>query len=334
MSFHKKTDSKGFSGKGMSPRKLTEEDKQNILELYRNSEATTSTLATSFGVSSSTISRFLKSSFAKSEYDELIQQKRLARTAKGEAKSQASVQKAPKSKAQDIILPPKQLEIVTEADDSDASPPEKAPPNKLVINHTPLHLENKNPEIKETSNEAVATSKPAPSLVSKKPVIEESFSEEDDDDDVDVAVLSEMLGEDLDDIEDEDDEDDDVWDLETDEVESYPHTIPGKATVQIRPLAEASLPRVCYLVIDRSAELIAKPLQDFADLGSIPQEEIEQKTLPVFDNHRVAKRFSHRREKVIKVPDSEMLKKTSRYLCAKGITRLLIEGQIYSVSRE
>ena len=48
-----------------------------------------------------------------------------------------------------------------------------------------------------------------------------------------------------------DDEDEDVWDLETDEVESYPHTIPGKASVQIRPLAEAALPRVCYLVIDR-----------------------------------------------------------------------------------
>ena len=42
----------------MSPRKLTEEDKKQILQLYRNSEATTSTLAEGYGVSSSTISRF------------------------------------------------------------------------------------------------------------------------------------------------------------------------------------------------------------------------------------------------------------------------------------
>ena len=69
-------------------------------------------------------------------------------------------------------------------------------------------------------------------------------------------------------------------------------------------------------------------------LGSIPQEEIQQKTLPIFDNHRVAKRFSHRKEKVIKVPDGQMLQKTSRYLHSKGITRLLIDGQIYAVSRE
>ncbi len=315
----------------MSPRKLTEEDQQNILELYRSSEATTSTLATSFGVSSSTISRFLKNSLDKSEYDELIQQKRLARTAKGDEKSTASEKK---SKAQEIILPPKQLEITTS---SDSPLEEKSRPTKLIISHTPLKLDNK-----EDKSEVATTSKPSPSLspktslIAKQPIIDEVLiEEEDDDDDVDVVALSEMLGEDLDDIdEEEDDEDLDVWDLETDDVDIYPHTSPGKASLQIRPLAEASLPQVCYLVIDRAAELIVKPLQDFADLGSIPQEEIEQRTLPVFDNHRVAKRFSHRREKVIKVPDSSMIKKTSHHLYSKGITRLLIEGQIYSVSRD
>ncbi len=310
----------------MSPRKLTEEDKNKILELYRNSEATTSTLATSFGVSSSTISRFLKTSLAKSEYDDLIQQKRLARTAKGETKSTTIDQKPPQSRTQEIILPPKQLEIMT---DSREPSQEKSPSNQLIIRRTP--------ENQAEPSEVTKSAKPVPAktaLIRKKPLVEQILSEEDDeDDDVDVAVLSEMLGEDLDDIDDEDDDEDlDVWDLDIDDAERYPHTSSGRASLQIRPLAEAALPRVCYLVIDRAAELIVKPLQDFADLGSIPQEEIEQKTLPVFDNHRVAKRFSHRREKVIKVPDSTMLIKTSRHLYAKGITRLLIEGQIYSVS--
>ena len=99
-----------------------------------------------------------------------------------------------------------------------------------------------------------------------------------------------------------------------------------------RPLSQASLPRTCYLVIDRSAELIVKALAEFADLGAIPEAEVKQKTLPVFDNHRIAKRFSHRRERVIKVPDGRMLQKTSHHLQDKGITRLLIDGQIYSLS--
>ena len=75
-----------------------------------------------------------------------------------------------------------------------------------------------------------------------------------------------------------------------------------------------------------------KPLADFADLGIIPEAEIQQRTLPVFDNHRIAKRFSHRRERVIKVPDGQMLQKTAQHLQDKGITRLLIDGQIYSLS--
>ncbi len=72
----------------MSPRKLTEDDKQDILEQYRNSEATTSTLAQSYEVSSSTISRFLKNKLSSTEYEDLIQQKRLARTPRGEKSSQ------------------------------------------------------------------------------------------------------------------------------------------------------------------------------------------------------------------------------------------------------
>ncbi|MFM6309348.1 MAG: transposase, partial [Dolichospermum sp.] len=101
---------------------------------------------------------------------------------------------------------------------------------------------------------------------------------------------------------------------------------------QVLPLSVANLPKTCYLVIDRSAELITRPLKDFGDLGLIPSLENQQKTLPIFDNHRVAKRFSTKRDRVIKVPDSQVLHKASNHLQAKGITRLLIDGQVYSLS--
>ena len=140
-----------------------------------------------------------------------------------------------------------------------------------------------------------------------------------------------MLGEDLEDI---NEEEDDEWDDDDDDDDDLTYSSRGSnlEDLEILPLSQAIFPHTCYLVIDRSAELIVKPLADFADLGAIPQEEIREKTLPVFDNHRIAKRFSHRRERVIKVPDGKMLQKTSRYLQDKGITRLLIDGQIYSLS--
>ena len=157
------------------------------------------------------------------------------------------------------------------------------------------------------------------------------------------TLFAEILDEDLldepDDLED-DDLDDDLYEDEEDfEDEDYEAPKPlvtrrsnGEASVQVLPLSVANLPKTCYLVIDRSAELITRPLKDFGDLGLIPSLENQQKTLPIFDNHRVAKRFSTKRDRVIKVPDSQMLHKASSHLQAKGITRLLIDGQVYSLS--
>lgn len=155
-----------------------------------------------------------------------------------------------------------------------------------------------------------------------------------------VMAAAEILGEDLleadelDDLDDLDDEDDD-FDYEDDYEPVKPlvkRPRSGEGVVRILPLSAAPLPKTCYLVIDRAAELITRPLRDFGDLGQIPNIETQQKTLPVFDNHRVAKRFSTKRDRVIKVPDSRMLHKTRIHLQAKGITRLLIDGQVYSLA--
>ncbi|MEJ1931754.1 hypothetical protein WDZ92_16060 [Nostoc sp. NIES-2111] len=169
------------------------------------------------------------------------------------------------------------------------------------------------------------------------PLLEEETGE--------VTALAEMLGEDLlDESEDLDDLDEDLdddldeedyEDEEDDLEESRPLVTRrrfGEAPVQVLPLSVASLPKTCYLVIDRSSELITRPLKDFGDLGQIPNLETQQRTLPIFDNHRVAKRFSTKRDRVIKVPDSKMLHKARTHLQAKGITRLLIDGQVYSLS--
>ncbi|PZV11246.1 MAG: hypothetical protein DCF22_14905 [Leptolyngbya sp.] len=105
------------------------------------------------------------------------------------------------------------------------------------------------------------------------------------------------------------------------------------AIIQILPLAEALIPRTCYLVIDRASELIAPPLRDFGDLGQIPEEETQNKILPVFDNHRIAKRYSNpRTQRVIKLPDGRILQKTYSHLKAKGISRLLIDGRVYDLT--
>ena len=368
----------------MSPRKLTEDDKQEILEQYRNSDATTSTLATSFEVSSSTISRFLKNKLTTAEYEDLIQQKRLARTPRGEKSSKKSTTKAKtakktrKTRKAKSKTKSRETTKVLSVADNDAMP-ELTPANNQPQDVEPVKEEKKQgtrtrrrrrsaskrqsiAETPETLNNLTldlftseakvanesAEESPEPTLIleelqdtsltqdtskSDRLILKSDRLEEDEDEDedeMDILTLTEMLGEDLEDINDEEDEEDD--EDEDDDDSSYSTPAASLNDIHILPLSQASLPRICYLVIDRSAELVVKPLAEFADLGMIPEAEIKQRTLPVFDNHRIAKRFSHRRERVIKVPDGQMLQKTSQHLQDKGITRLLIDGQIYSLA--
>ncbi|MEC4982732.1 MAG: transposase [Oscillatoria sp. PMC 1068.18] len=308
----------------MCPKKLTESDKKEIITLYRNTPETTSTLADRYSVSSSTISRFLKSHLTDEEYEDLIQQKRLARTPTG--RMQLAIQNVYEEPGVDSepekVIEVKELQTETHS-----------PKPKLRSSVSP-------PQIRKPAIE-----KPEPEEAEKEyfeengdrlPLTRQSHRSE-------VQALEEMLGEDLADDEDEyDDDDEDDWDDEDDEDdedeaeaeadEPAPRPRYYAGGISVLPLSEASFPRTCYIVVDRAAELITRPLKDFADLGKIPPEEIQQTTLPVFDNHRVARRFSSRRERVIKVPDGKMLQKVSFYLQAKGITRLLIDGQVYSLS--
>ncbi len=152
------------------------------------------------------------------------------------------------------------------------------------------------------------------------------------------TVFAADTAEDADDA-DDDDESDDFDDLDDDveydfdDLESLSSGmhLRAESLVEVMPFADAILPKTCYLVIDRTAELVTRPLKDFGELGQIPEDEVQSRTLPIFDNHRIARRFSHRNQRIIKVPDAAMLKKTCTQLSAKGITRLLVNGHIYSL---
>lgn len=331
-------------------RKLTDPDKQEILKLYRETAETTSTLAERYGVSNSTISRLLKSTLPEDEYEYLVSLKRAARTPEGRAqvsyeqlpllsqpekepeKELPSQEKATPRLKLPEISPPKPVEEerhLDEDEEEDFTPSMRRVRRRSSAEEKPKLRAAKRLEIVETKPPEIA-SIPSPILKDEHP---------------EATVIAQMLGEDLldesedlsdleDDL-DEDDYEDDYEDEEEDLEDSTPLVTRRRASeapVQVLPFSAAQLPKSCYLVIDRSSELITRPLKDFGDLGQIPNLETLQKTLPVFDNHRVAKRFSTKRDRVIKVPDSKVLHKASTHLQAKGITRLLIDGQVYSLS--
>jgi transposase-like protein len=334
----------------MSSRRLTDSDKQKIVELYRQPGHTTLTLAEQYGVSNTTVSRILKTSLSPEEYESLIQQKRTARFSGGSAVQGNLLE--PEAIAPDPAVEPDpaiELEATAEPEavaDSKPIPkplitePElKAEPEPRKVSAPVLRRSRKRSSAEEEIESPVpsqdieaSADKELPSKVTQNAAIEAIVEEdltaqsdgvldddEDDLDDLDAALSGEF--------------DDDDDDLEGEDLPVLPSIQLSAADfIRVLPLTEAAIPRTCYLVVDRSAELVARPLREFAELGQIPSEEIQEKTLPVFDNHRVARRFSNiRTQRVIKVPDSRVLQKAATHLQAKGITRLLIDGQVYAL---
>ena len=324
----------------MTPTKLSDSDKREIIRLYRQSDENTITLAKRYGVSSSTVRRLVQSALSLPEYESLVQQKQ--------------------KRLPDRTIISQDIEMTV---DSSSSPTVSEPLSETV--GSPL-VANSRPTIRQrflsaakpvadigergnldsdfdVSGEFAATRVANPGALSDDVSVTEELKtmlpeegllggedftdfDEDEDEDEDDSDLDDFGGEDLED-------EDSLFEGSLLGVRSSGESIGlrGQTLIQVLPLSQASLPKICYLVIDRAAELITRPLKAFGELGQIPPEEIREKTLPVFDNHRVAGRFATRHQRVFKIPDGKMLQKTAPYLQAKGITRLLIDGQVYSL---
>ena len=182
----------------------------------------------------------------------------------------------------------------------------------------------------QDSPEQVVPEQVVPELVASEPEPLEPEPLEPAGDDDDHAVLA---------IDDADDFGDDANDLDfadddlADQFVAVPlllvHHVGEPA--QCQPLADAPLPASVYMLVDKTVELQAKPLKDFPELGQLPAGEEERQALMVFANPRQAKRHCGRTQRVIKVPDTRILERTAPYLIAQGISRVVMEGSLYSL---
>ncbi len=278
----------------MARSKLSEQEQQQIVSAYRGSAATAVELAEQFQVSVTTITRVLKENIAADEYQRLIHLKRSAARRKDMGEKVAVGQ---------IAALEQQLLPLSPSGDPPAAATTPAEPN---ANDEPIGG------------------------------IEESLPE---------LQLAAELQEDLEDIDDETEEDSDFEDEDDsdyfpeDELEEDHLADPGYQ-IQVLPLEELTPPETCYVVVDRYQELTTRPLKEFFGPGSVPVEGIDNaNTLPIFDNHKVARRFSEMSRRgsntyppyrVIQFP-GYILDIVRTQLQKKGITHLLVDGQIYSL---
>jgi hypothetical protein len=339
----------------MSPRKLTAADKKAIVSTYRSSQDSAMILADRYGVSSSTISRLLRTNIPENEYETLISEKRGQKGGEIEEAiaSELLVVADPVSDANEADLATDDFDDSSQSSDtprlratasrrvrrrSSAPESEELEKAKPSVPKPVTKSQKYSPESEldidselEIVNRSTSFDRPTISLpmpqASSSPASAREFEDATDD----LSAVASLFGEDMGDLLEDDDDDlpeEDGW---------ADGSIPALVApeVPVLPFSEASLPRTCYIVVDKFAELVACPLRDFVEVGNQAKTDVDaapQNTLPVFDSQRVAKRFSNNRnQRVIKVPDSSVFQKTITHLLAKGISLLLVDGQIYSL---
>ncbi|MEM6836740.1 MAG: transposase [Cyanobacteria bacterium P01_C01_bin.120] len=351
----------------MAPRKLSDSDKRQITSIYCQPGETTSTLAQKFGISSSTVSRVLKQMLSDDEYAKLMKWKRSGERGSfplkdsdifdrlgGEADGVAAeaLTEQPDEAAE---APTAVVESVTDAgtdalDSSENEASADVPTSEPLVTQRrsrrrstagPVsEADQADAEDKDLESEPIATTVEATDEAPvSRTLIKRSqradVTSDGEEDDRDVAAWASESFEDEDDFDaDSDDEDweEDSWDEDADDEDVEQSPVDRAAELTILSFERFSLTKPCYLVVDRLAELITCPLKDFSELGMIPSGEEQARTLPVFDNHKIARRFARRNQRIIKVPDGDMLSKTQDYLQAKGITRILFDGQVYALN--
>jgi hypothetical protein len=363
----------------MTPPKLSDSQKQELVVLYRQGTYTLAALGQRFGVSTSTVGRIVK--LAADDLESAA----IAVDASSSTEPPAIAPPAPVTPAA-ASLPDRPTDPPADFDpDFDPQPPQVEP---SVTEHArrhgraalPAHVDSlaeaetgsgrrvrrRSRSVEETTlplfatdsppelaaeleldlaiappmadviDEEAANAAPTPST-NRRPIKKRAAEAIEAVVDVGDDETASDLDNDLELDEDDDLDLDDEADLEfgDDDGESGILAAIGRGAnpdrpLQILPLEMSRIPDPCYLVIDRSAELVACPLEDFRELGQIPPQEAASKILPVFDNHRVARRFSARNQRIVKVPNANALfQKTGPYLQAKGIKHLLIDGQVY-----
>jgi transposase-like protein len=286
----------------MTVTKLTIADKQEIVRLYCETDLTTNQLSEQYSISASTVLRLLQEFIPQEDYKQLVKQKQ--------------------SRSKRVLKEPNSMEETSQLNLIDSAI-EFIEPYEYVLNNGTSDDDDENDELLDD-------------------ILEPTRAEEDIEDVASDELAGELLDDEFDDEsellddEDEDDEDNDGDNTEPGDgdisavLDGAHVKINPNLTIAILPLIEADLPSTCYIVIDRAAEIVTRPLQDFKDLGKIPTHELMSRTVPVFDNHRIARRFSNHTQRVVKFP-SELIYSTHSRLAKRGITRMLFDGQVFSL---
>jgi len=104
--------------------------------------------------------------------------------------------------------------------------------------------------------------------------------------------------------------------------------VESRKEVSSIPIDEITLPKVVFMIVDKKIELETKLLKDYPEWQFLPEKDLNSKTIEIYSELKDAKRDCKKDQKVIKIPNTNVFKKVSKIMIAKGISKLISDKQL------
>ena len=96
-------------------------------------------------------------------------------------------------------------------------------------------------------------------------------------------------------------------------------------------ILDVTLPKVVYIIVNKNIELETKYLKDYPEWQFLSPKELSRKTIQIYFDIKIAKRFCSNEQKVIKVPNANVFKIVAPILISKGISRIVTSDNLIAL---
>ena len=97
------------------------------------------------------------------------------------------------------------------------------------------------------------------------------------------------------------------------------------------PISEIDFPKIVYMIVKKNIELEIKLLRDYPEWDFLPNSDLNRKTIEIYNDIKVAKRFCNKEQKVIKVPNTDVFRIAAPTLISRGISRIICSEQLIAL---
>ncbi len=97
------------------------------------------------------------------------------------------------------------------------------------------------------------------------------------------------------------------------------------------PISDVKFPSLVYMIVDKKIELEIKLLKDYPAWSFLSEDDLNRKTIAVYLDQKVAKRFCNKEQKIIKVPNTDVFRIVAPLLISRGISRIVYEDRLISL---